>query len=98
MKININFEALLSAGGESNYAEREYREAVKNRAKFTQENLTDRFWCLDKHNEKLYALAWATGIPCGVMVQAARIYDRYAEKTGRVLDAEKLILGLLENY
>ena len=95
--MKINFEAILSAAGESNWAEREYREAMKHRTKFSAEALHDRFFWAEKHNAVVGALAWATGIPCEVMAQAARIYDRYAAKTGRCLNAEELILGLWKN-
>ena len=95
----INFDELLAAGQNcisSNFEfYKRYRGMLINH---TMRDAYERWWAVQRDERALDTLAWVLGIPQNIVINAARIENRYYERGGdKVLNSEKLIRGLLLN-
>ena len=97
----MNYATLLSAAHDYIYAYNDVRRAFPHG--FTLWNSTllhseaaQKSICHDRYEAVFRALCECAGIPQEVLIQAARIEDRYYERGGtQCLDPERLIRSLL---
>ena len=97
----MNYATLLSAAHDYIYAYNDVRRTFPHG--FTLWNSTllhseaaQKSICHDRYEAVFCALCECAGIPQEVLIQAARIEDRYYERGGtRCLDPERLIRSLL---
>lgn len=97
----MNYATLLAAAHDYIYAYNDVRRAFPHG--FTLWNSTllhseaaQKSICHDRYEAVSHALCECAGIPQEVLIQAARIEDRYYERGGtQCLDPERLIRSLL---
>ena len=98
--MNINFDELLSAGTEYRSSAFEFYSRYHGGVCITHANKDayDRFWSMRRDERVVDMLAWVLRIPQNVIINAARIENRYYERGGEgCIDSARLIRGLLKN-
>lgn len=99
----MNYDTLLSAAHDYTYAYNDLRSTFPRGIYIGHDALlhsgaVQKYICLDKKETALDCLSECTGIDRRVLIQAARIEDRYYARGGtRCLDAEQLIRSLLDH-
>ena len=97
----MNYDTLLSAARDYIYAYNDLRSTFPRGIYIGHNALLNsgavqKYICLDKKETVLDCLSECTGIDRRVLIQAARVEDRYYARGGtRCLDAEQLIRSLL---
>ena len=97
----MNYDTLLSAARDYIYAYNDLRGTFPRGIYIGHNALLNsgavqKYICLDKKETALDCLSECTGIDRRVLIQAARVEDRYYARGGtRCLDAEQLIRSLL---
>ena len=98
--MNINFDELLSAGTDYLSSAYEFRSRYHGGVYVTYSNQDcyQRYHQMERQEHALYTLQWVLGIPQDVIINAARIENRYYERGGEgYISSETLIRGLLQN-
>lgn len=97
----MNYDMLLSAAHDYTYAYNDLRSTFPRGTyigydALLHSDVVQKYICLDEKETALKCLSECTGIDRRVLIQAARIEDRYYARGGtRCLDAEQLIRSLL---
>ena len=98
--MNINFDELLSAGTDYLSSTFEFRSRYHGGVYVTPANpdCFRRYHYMERQEHALDTLQWVLGIPQNVIINAARIENRYYERGGEgCISSEALIRGLLRN-
>ena len=96
-----NYDTLLAAAHDYIYAYNDLRRAFPHgvyigRNAPLHSAAVQKYIYSDQNEAVLRAISECTGIPEGVLIQAARIEDRYYARGGtRCLDAERLVRSLI---
>ena len=97
----MNYDTLLSAAHDYIYAYNDVRRTFPHGywlwdSTLLHSEAAQKSICYDRYEAVFHALCECAGIPQEVLIQAARIEDRYYERGGtRCLDPERLIRSLL---
>ena len=97
----MNYDTLLSAAHDYIYAYNDVRRTFPHGyclwdSTLLHSEAAQKSICHDRYEAVFHALCECAGIPQEVLIQAARIEDRYYERGGtRCLDLERLIRSLL---
>ena len=97
----LNYDTLLAAAHNYIYAYNDLRRTFPNGVYLWNSTLlhseaAQKSICHDRCEAVFHALCECAGIPQEVLIQAARIEDRYYERGGtRCLNAERLVRSLV---
>jgi len=98
--MKIDFDQLLSAGFDYISSTFEFRSRYHGGVYISHSNKDcyERYQQMERHDYALNTLHWVLGIPQDVIINAARIENRYYERGGEgYIRSEDLIRGLLQN-